>query len=44
MARGAQLTTTNFAYILVLFCATIGAFVVAQKISELYIFFLFHQL
>jgi len=39
MARGAQLTTTNFAYILVLFCATIGAFVVAQKISELYIFF-----
>jgi len=39
MARGVQLTPTNFAYILVLFCATIGAFVVAQKFSELYLFF-----
>lgn len=39
MARGVQLTPTNLAYILVLFCATIGAFVVAQKFSELYLFF-----
>lgn len=39
MARGVQLKPINFAFILILFCATIGAFVIAQKFSELYIFF-----
>ncbi|WP_353484975.1 hypothetical protein [Haliscomenobacter sp.] len=38
-ARGVQVTPSNLSFIFVLLCATIGAFVVAQKFSELYIFF-----
>ena len=37
-ARGVQLTPANLAYISVLLGATIGAFVVAQKIPDLYLF------
>jgi len=39
-ARGVQLTPANLAYVSVLLSATIGAIVVAQKFSELHLFFL----